>query len=71
MDVNKSMKWLAPLVLDHSEEVVMVHYALKHRAKGKPVVSAESSREPDDRNSVGLRRGFLVLVRALDLWMEM
>ena len=41
----------SPLLFDHIQEVTVVHYPFKYRAKREPVMPAERRGKPKNRNS--------------------
>ena len=59
-----------PFLFNHFQEIMMVYDALKNRAKRKPVMSAESSGESDDRYCMRNARRLEFGVGMLDLWVK-
>ena len=43
----------APLILDHLQEILVIHDALEHRPQCETVMATEGRREPDDGDVVG------------------
>ena len=60
----------SPLLFDHVQEVTVVHYPFKYRAKCEPVMPAECRGKPKNRNGFLNRKGLGIVLWTLNFRMK-